>query len=395
MRPKIIALSLLFPNRSFPNYGIFVLNRLKALKEFCDIRVVAPSPKFPFMEKFRRFKGFSSIPPKETIDGFQVTHTFFPIIPRYFKWIDSISYLLFTLPHIHKIRKSFNFQIIDVHWVYPDILTAYLCAKIYKKKFIVTVRGLEALHLGERGIRKKILDFLLIKADYIITLSSELKSLVEDIGVSKEKIKVILNGVNISDFFLMDQKMARRHIGIPEEKKVIISVGSLIKTKGHHKIIEALPLLEDLNVELYIIGGIGQEGDDKVFLEEVAASNHLSNVHFVGKVPHGELTYWYNLADLFCFASYNEGCPNVIMEALACGTPVVASDVGAMRDIIDSSLKGYIFSAQDEEEMRKKIRNALTQKWDRKAIHLSMKKESWGECARQVLETYNDVLSKP
>ncbi len=394
MRLKILALSLLFPNRPFPNYGIFVLNRLKALKADCDIKIVAPSPKFPLMEKFNRFKNFSLIPAEETIEGFQVTHPFFPIIPRYLKWIDSLSYLLATLPHIREIRKSFDFQIIDVHWVYPDILTAYFCAKLYKKKVIVTVRGLEALHLGEKGIRKKILDFIIKRVDFVITLSHELQSLVEDIGVPREKIKVILNGVNTSEFFLIDQERARAHLGISKGKKVVISVGSLIKTKGHHKIIEALPLLKDLNIDLYIIGGVGLEGDDKTFLEELVKLHRLNNVHFVGKVPHAELINWYNLADLFCFASYSEGCPNVIMEALACGAPIVASDVGAMRDILDTPIKGTIFSSQKKGDLEKKMRAALEKEWDRQAIHSAMKEQSWEKCAKIVLETYEHVLSK-
>lgn len=393
MKFKILALSYLFPNRVRPNYGIFVLNRLKAIKKYCDIKIIAPVPKFPFMGIFPRFNKFSLIPREEVMGSLHVLHPFFFTIPRFLKCLDCFTYFLVTIPVIHKMRKSFDFDIIDAHWVYPDILTAYICSKIYRKKFIVTVRGLEALHLKEQGLRKKILDFLLNKADYVITLSSELKALVEDIGVNKQKVSVILNGVDSSTFVLLDREEARKSVNIPTDKKVIVTVGSLLMTKGHHKIIEVLPALsKEFETELYIIGGVGPEGNDRKKIKNLVNTLKLNNVHFVGQISHSNLVYWYNAADIFCFASFREGCPNVIMEALACGTPVVASNVGAISDMVDTDVKGYIFDLNIVNDLENKIRTAFKTKWDRHAIKNLINNQTWDRCAKQVLEIYGRVL---
>lgn len=390
-KPRILGLSYLFPNRSNPNYGIFVLNRLKAVSHYCDIRVVAPIPWFPFMERFARYKGLSRVPKKETIKGIQVQYPKFPVIPRYMKWLDSITLFLATVPFVCKMRGQFD--LIDVHWVYPDILAGFIYAKIYQKPILVTVRGLEALHLNEKSFRKKIIDFLLPRVDRVITLSDELSEFAACIGVERCKVTTILNGVDTSQFRRLDQTACRKLLGLPKDKKIVVCVGSLLLSKGYDELLEIMPnLSREFDIELYIIGGIGQEGDDSLVLKEMVGRLQLEDVHFTGGKPHEQLPYWYNAADVFCHASRSEGCPNVIMEALACGTPVVVRDVGAVRDIVDTETKGVIFGSRRHLDLETALRRVLTKAWDRKLIESLMQNFTWEACAKQVLSVYRQVF---
>ncbi len=391
MKPRILALSYLFPNRAYPNFGIFVLNRLKAVQKYCNITVIAPIPKFPFMEGFERFRGYSRIPTRDIIQGLNVAHPRFPVIPRFIKWWDSFAYWAVVAPLAHRLRNQVD--LVDVHWVYPDILAAFMISKLYKKKFIITVRGVEALHINENRFRKKIIDFLLLRADHVIALSQHLRSLIETIGVPTRKISIILNGTDNHHFQLMDQNQCREQLGLPKGIPIIVSVGSLLLSKGHDLLINAVSKLSDqYNVELYIIGGTGSEGDDRAAIERLMNSLALSNVHLVGRRPHEELALWYNAADLFCLASRSEGCPNVVMEALACGTPVVVTNVGAIVDIVEKEEEGHIVEAGKIDELEMALRKGLERTWDRRLISRRGQRRTWDECARQVLEVYNLLL---
>lgn len=390
---RILALSTLFPSRAYPNFGIFVLNRLKAIHRYHDISVIAPVPTFPFKSRFRRFRNFDAIPAREEIDGLEVEHPHFFTIPHYFKWTDAVFLFLSTLRTISRLSKRNKFDLIDVHWSYPEILTAFIWTRFLGNRFIVTIRGKETLYSLERSLRKYIIEVLLRRADAVITLSTELKELVMSIGVAKEKIHVVPNGVDISRFYRIDQQECRKRVGIKEGKKVILSAGSLILRKGHHNIIELLPIIsKKYDLELYVIGSPSPEGDDRGFLENMVRRLRLDNVHFVGNVPNKDLVYWYNASDIFCLPSTGEGCPNVVLEALSCGTPVIASNVGDVNNIIDSKLKGFVFDLEKPGELENCLDRAFECQWDREAISASMQERTWDMCAKYIDSIYKKVL---
>ena len=392
---KILAFSYLFPNKYQPFYGIFVLNRLKAVKKYCTVQVIAPVPWFPFMGIFNRFKDYPGIPRREVMEGIDVLHPRLFIIPKYLKWIDGISYLCSTILPVLRLKKYHKFDLIDVHWVYPDILAAYVYAKIYRKKLLVTIRGKKAVCFGEDSLRKRIIDFLIKKVDYIITLSKELKDIVIDIGVQETKIKVIPNGVDIDRFKPLKRDECRRRLGLPLDKKILLSVGSLIITKGFHKIIEILPeISKRCELNFYIVGDTGPAGDFRKEIEDKIRELNLKNVFLLGSKSNEELVCWYNACDVFCLATSAEGSPNVVMEALACGAPVVVSAVGGIPDIVKEEFLGFLIDPDSSTDLKDKLEMALSIDWDRKRIRKYMEKFTWDWCAKQVVEVYKKALLK-
>lgn len=390
---KVLALSYLFPNPAMPHYGIFVFNRLKAVQQRCDLKVIAPIQWYPLKHKIKGWAaGQAPIPQKSCLEGMEVHYPRFFVIPKYLKWFDAISYLLAALPIARRLwREGFRFDLIDVHWTYPDILAGYVLSCLYNKPFVVTIRGVEALYPGERGGRKFLLDWLLKKANAVVALSSELAGLCQGIGVAPERISVVLNGIDTEKFRLVETKDSRARIGLDLDKKIIISVGSLIERKGHHEIIKLLPQLKDkFQFDFYILGDVNPEGDFSKKIQSLIEQLDIKNVHLVGNVDHSQLIDWYNAADLFVLATRGEGCPNVVMESLACGTPVVVTNVGAVTDLVKIGEDGFI--VDEPASLKELIAKGLETQWDRAEISRRGRARTWYKCALEVLEVYQKVM---
>jgi len=394
IRLNVLALSYLFPNAAQPAYGIFVLNRLKAVREFCNIKVIAPIQWYPLIHHIRGAFWGHRVPVRDEVDGIEVHHPRFPVIPRYLKWIDAITYWWSVRATAENLRRKegFNFDIVDVHWTYPDIVAGYFLARKSGKKFIVTVRGHEALYEEEKSLRRWLVANFLRRADFVITLSEELRGKVVALGVAPGKTRVVLNGVDHSRFHPLNREACRRQLGLDQERKILISVGRVTEGKGHQDLIRIMPeVSKNEEVDLYIIGGVNPENDFSLVLRKMIGDLGLKNVHLVDKVPHESLSLWYCAADVFCLATRREGCPNVLLEALACGTPVVVTDVGAVSELVMHGENGFLVGLERMSTLGEIVRASLHRNWDRETISARMKTRGWVTCAEQVFEVYRAV----
>lgn len=396
MRLNVLALSFLFPNAAQRGYGVFVLNRLKAVQQYCNIKVIAPLQWYPFMARFKKDFSGSTIPDREEIEGVDVFHPRFAVVPRYLKWFDSLSYLWAASLVALRLRKeAFNFDLVDVHWTYPDIVAGYVLARCSGKKYIVTVRGHEAFYDEERSIRRWLVACLLKQADFVVALSAELRDKVLALGAAPDRVRVVLNGVDSQRFGYRDRDECRRQLGLSAEGRMILSVGRLTERKGHHELIRMIPLLvESGPVHLYIVGGVNREDDFSHKLKAMIAELCPANVTLVERVVHDELASWYGAADLFCLATMSEGCPNVVLEALACGTPVVATNAGAISELIVQGENGVVVNSADMSSFGEIVNASLAREWDRRKIAEKMGAWGWNACATQVVDIYRTVLLK-
>jgi teichuronic acid biosynthesis glycosyltransferase TuaC len=393
---RVLALSCLFPNAEQPSYGIFVLHRLRAVSRRCAVRVVAPIAVYPVLNRtLRGLRRGWRVGRRECWGGMQVDHPRFAVMPRFLKGFDALSFAVATLRSVRRIEREEGFcaDVIDVHWTYPDVVAGYWLARTRRRKLFVTVRGREALYPGEHGLRRLLLAYCLRRADAVVTLSDELKRLVVELGVPADRLRTILNGVDRESFAWSDPLACRARLAIAPEKKVIVSVGALVMRKGHHKLVQAVRSLGRADeLDLHVIGGPGPEEDASALLHRLIADGALANVHLVGSVGHRELQSWYGAADLFCLATEGEGCPNVVLEALACGAPVVATDVGAIREVIVEGENGFVVATNDVAPLAAAIARALECKWDRRRIAETMKRRGWDRCASEVVDAYRAVL---
>ena len=391
---KILALSYLYPNSLYPHYGIFVHNRLKAVNKYHEVKVINPIPWFPGCGRLARYKNYDKIPLKENIDGINIYHPRFLIIPKYFKSVDAFTYKAAVMPLVEKLYKTFPFDLIDLHWTYPDLPTGYAIKEKYCKKMLVTLRGKEAFHINEGLGRELLIKKYLLKADTVISLSRELQDIAVAMGVEKERCHVIRNGADTSAFYYMDRNKCREHLGVSFSERVILSVGSLNYRKGFDRIVKGLPdlLKMDAECKLYIIGSEGPDGDYRQAINQLIDELDLRDkVCLQGTVENSELIFWYNAADVFCLASRGEGSPNVLGEALACGCPSVATDVGAVNEILKVKSHGIIVP-NSTDGVCAGLQTALNRDWNRKKIFSYMRDFDWDWCARQVLSVYNTLI---
>jgi len=396
---KVLAISYLFPNEVHPTHGIFVFNRLEALSKYVDITVINPIPWSPLHEFLPRYSALKSIPRKTKLGNLVIYHPRFFSIPKFFKGLEATTYKFAVNKVLTQTLKKTSFDIVDLHWTYPDLPAGSYLAKQIKKPFLVTLRGMEAFYQGEGKLRENYIKVNLIKADRIVALSEELKNTSILLGADPSRHCVIRNGVDTQLFSYINQSEARARLFLPQDKKIIVTVGSLIKRKGFDLIIEALPELLKKNpgLQVHIIGTEGPEGDFRQSLyKQIQTLSLEKNVIFQGLVKNDVLPIWYNAADVFCLASRGEGSPNVLTEAISCGCPAVATDVGAVKEIMMSEPNiGECVPSEDHKAIARALARVLSAYYDREKNAEVFSQYNWDWCAQKVLEVYKTALEKP
>jgi glycosyltransferase involved in cell wall biosynthesis len=390
---NILVFTSLWPNSELPNLGVFVKNRIAALAQLdgIDVRVAAPVPYFP--ELFQsavipaRWRRMARIPEREVIDRIETLHPRYLVTPKvgmtfYSRWmargVESL------LRRLHAERPI---SLIDAHYVYPDGHAAVLLAERLNVPVVVTARGTDINLFSRMPLIRPMIKYALKHARGVIAVSSALKQRMVELGIDPEKVAVIRNGIDRSIFYQRDKAEARRRLGLGSDSRIIVTVGALVPLKGIDRLIDAMKLLE--NEKLYVIG----DGPERAKYEKLIAERRLSDrVYLIGSRPHQELAEWYSAADLFCLASSREGCPNVVIESMACGTPVVAADVGGIRELVDGPVCGRVISNVTAASLASEISVSLEAKWDREEIAKRIGERTWSVTAKEIIDYWAGVL---
>ena len=336
---RMLTISTLFPNAEQPNHGIFVENRLRHTLALggLEATVVAPVPYFPFKSQvWGRYGAFARVPPDERRFGVSIFHPRFLVVPK-------IGAAVAPRLVYHSARRALRklmdgglrFDVIDAHYFYPDGVAAALLAREFKRPLVITGRGSDLTLLPKHPFAREQIRWAAQEADALITVSESLKKSLVGLGVRQEKIAVLRNGVEIGLFMPLERRQIRSKLGI--DRFAILCVGGLIPLKGHNIAIDALAQLPDC--ELLIIGA----GPMRTQLERrVSELGVEERVRFLGEIAHRNLPQYYNAADVMVLMSEREGWANVILESLACGTPVISTDVGGASEIIRDRVAGRL-----------------------------------------------------
>lgn len=384
---NILVFTSLWPNSEQPNFGIFVKNRMTRLAQLdgIDIRVVAPIPYFP------RWLQSSLIPDhwrrkarilnQELVAGIETFHPRHLVTPKvgmicYSQWMARGAEEV-----VRRLHAERGIDVIDAHYAYPDGHAAVLLGERLKIPVIITARGTDINLFSRMPLIRPMIIRALKRAAGVIAVSQALKERIVELGIEPAKVAVISNGIDRDTFFPMDREAARRNLDLDPDSPIVITVSALVPLKGIDRLIEAMALLKYQRAKLYVIG----EGPQRAALEAQIRKHALTNrVFLVGSRPQWELAAWYSAADLFCLASSREGCPNVVIEAMACGTPVVATDVGGVRELIAKPDHGRLVSSSSVESIARGIEIALESDWNRDKISAYGGANSWDDVAREI-----------
>lgn len=378
---KLLTFSTLYPNAAAPSHGVFVENRLRHLVDGGNVesRVVAPVPWFPSRAAaFGRFAEFAKVPARETRSGLEVLHPRYLTVPGIGMYATPMAIALGARGAIARlIREGFDFDAIDAHYLYPDGAAAALLARWFDRPLVVTARGSDVTELPAFAVPRRLILWAAQAADAIITVSASLKRDLRALGADDTKIVVLRNGVDLERFRPIDPAVARERFGLPAGVRVIASVGHLIPRKGHELVIEALASLPDT---LLLIAG---SGPDLRLLEETAARFGVADrVRFLGQQRHDALPAVYSASDVLVLASSNEGWANVLLESMACGTPVVASDAGGTSEVVTAPEAGTVLPERTAAAIAQGLRALFAALPDRAATRRYAERYSWDETTR-------------
>jgi glycosyltransferase involved in cell wall biosynthesis len=361
------------------------------------MEVVAPLPWFPMNRRIRGER-WSGIPPMETLPGLPpIRHPRFFCVPRHFKHLDGLLYAISLLPFLVRLRRRFPFDVIDAQFDYPDGVGGVIIAKSLRCPVIVTLRG-SVVRLAGYPLHRPQIRWALRAADRVISVSRSLKDTAMAIGVPGDRIRVISNGVDVSRFFPMSRVETREALSLPLDRRIILSIGGLNEGKGHQHVIEILPsLLKHHPHLLYVIVGDGQPGNTyRPVLERMIREARLeSHVLLVGERTHDEIPRWMGAADLFCLATRSEGWSNVLLEALACGRPVVSTRVGGNAEIVTGDHLGLLAPYGDGPALERALLDALGRRWEPEVLVAHARRHSWEVTADQVFEEVVRLVPDP
>lgn len=389
---RILVFSTLFPNAAAPGHGVFVENRLKAYlkKHRADVKVVAPVPWFPFSHPvFGRYADYARAPRREMRSGVEVFHPRFVTLPKLgMQWApQSLTRTLFKQAEA-LIDAGWEFDFIDAHYFYPDAVAAAAVARKLGKPFVATARGSDISLLPSfEGLRRKILDAAW-RADAVISVADALRRELVRLGAPAEKITVLRNGVDLETFSpVQDREAERRALGL--DGLVLASVGQLIERKGHGFVIDAL---KQLPAATLLIAG---EGPDRKALEtRASAAGVAGRVRFLGQVGHEDLKSVYSAADILVLASSREGWPNVLLEAMACGAPCVATDVWGSGEVIRAPEAGRLVKERGSRAIAAAISDLLSAPPGRKNTRLYAERHSWDETADGMQAIFEELAER-
>jgi len=277
---------------------------------------------------------------------------------------------------VNEISKFFKFDLILATWVYPDGFGSLIAAKLLKVPIVVSGHGSDINIYSKYFLRRRIIAYTLKNCQQVIAVSNALKEKMISIGTPEERIQVLLNGVDAGLFKPMDRDKCRAKLGLPHDKKIVLYVGNLEHVKGVDILAQAA--LDFPQNAILIMVGSGK------LKPRLKLTNHMK---LVGVRPHDEIPLWMNAADVFCLPSRNEGCPNVLLEALACGTPVIASRTGGIPEIIHSESLGILIFPGDSVALSCAVKEALSREWDRDMLRRSVSGYSWKDNAEKLFSS--------
>ena len=259
----------------------------------------------------------------------------------------------------------------------------------------ITLRG-TLPDLARYRLRRAAIRWALSRATGILSVSASLRADAVALGVAPEKVAVVPNGVDTERFRPRCRARARQQLGLPADRPTVLTVGALREVKGHHVLLEALAIVRQRcpQVLAVFVGGRCGSDDRRGDLQRQTADLGLqANVRWAGARPHEDIPRWLAAADVFALASRREGCCNAVLEALACGRPVVATNVGGNPEIVNQECLGQLVPPADPASLAAALEAALRRRWSSDRIRRAVEPRSWDTVARRVVEHWQDLLA--
>jgi glycosyltransferase involved in cell wall biosynthesis len=384
-RLRVTVVTPYFPTSANSYRGHSAFHTLRYLKDYADVRVICPLTVYPNLPGLVP-KILDRPDPAYKPLGLPTEYFEYPAVPVMSRPVNGRICLHYLMPHLQQSRPD----IILNYWLYPEGFAAVRAGRRLGIPVIVGSIGSDLRRIRD-PITRHLVRRTVTEADAVMTVSEDLRRAAIGLGVRPGKVTTILNGCDTSVFYPAGRLEARRAVGGDPAEKVILFVGSLFETKGLGELADAFIGLTASRPDTRLVL-IGEGAYGPVLERKANAAGIARQVRFLGRQPSATVAGWMRAADLFCLPSYSEGCPNVIIEALACGLPVVATDVGGIPELVTGQC-GLLIPPRQAEPLRAALDSALARDWDAWRI-AAVFQRGWREVAEETLALCSAVVEE-
>ncbi|KKP76501.1 MAG: Glycosyl transferase group 1 [candidate division WS6 bacterium GW2011_GWF1_35_23] len=363
-------------------------NKVYVLVRYKLVTVIANALKLKVLQKYREENCIDTHDLPDNVEVFKTPVSYIPYGPIY-KLVGNFHYKA-----VKKVveENDLKFDIVHSHFLWSAGYAGMKIAQEYSVPFVVTGHGYDVYSLPFKDKEwnskiKEVVDY----ADEVITISSFNKKFLEKIVKDEKKIDIVYNGFSPELFYPQEQIEARKELGLDNGKRICVTAGNLIKIKGFCYLIKAMSLLSEeyADVDLYIIGA-GHE--DFKLKNSIKKYKLKDRVFLKGIRPHAEIAKWMNAADLFVISSLKEGAPVVLLESLACGTPVVGTKVGIVEETLEAPKYGFVCDIKDPKGLSSAIEKGLSKSWSKEDIAQYGQQFTWAKANEKIVKIYSKLL---
>jgi glycosyltransferase involved in cell wall biosynthesis len=385
---RVLIVTKIFPNQVEPLSSPFNRKQFAALGRLCEVEVLASIPWFPGVSAARRLSGgtgLSAVPDFEVIDGLKVRHPRFVFLPRIGHAVSGPLYAASLAKTALQYRGRVD--IVLGSWAYPDGFAAVVLAEMLGVPAVIKLHGSDINVVARMPGPRKRLEWALPRADRVVAVSRPLAEAALGLGVAKDRIDLVPNGIDRDAFQPRDREAARRELGLGNDKRIVLYVGNMLESKGALDLVRAFGEAGTLlaHARLVMLGG----GKDFEACAQLVKSLGV-DAQLLGPKPHSDVPQYLAAADVLALPSWNEGMPNVVLEALASGRRVVATNVGGIPDIVTSDTLGILVPPKNPTELAGALERVLSSAGDPELISRSLPNGDWEHSARAL---YQSLLS--
>jgi glycosyltransferase involved in cell wall biosynthesis len=384
-RLKVAVVTPYFPTSAVSYRGHSAFHTLQYLKDHADVNVICPLTAYPQVPGLtpRIFDqpDLSYRPP-----GIPTRYFQYPAVPLITRPVNGLICLHYLRPYLKQLQPD----VILNYWLYPEGFAALRAGRKLGIPVIVGSIGSDLRRIQD-AVTRRLVRQTVSEADAVLTVSEDLRRTAIELGARPGKVTTILNGCDTSVFHPADRREMRHKLGCDAAGKLILFVGSLLESKGLGELLDAFAALASSRSDTRLVL-IGEGGYRPILEQKAKACGAMDRVSVLGRQSSATVADWMRAADLFCLPSYSEGCPNVIVEALASGLPIVATDVGGIPELVAPQC-GILVEPRQAGTLRAALDAALARDWDTQLIGRTFRR-GWQEVAEETLELCTAVVEE-
>jgi glycosyltransferase involved in cell wall biosynthesis len=373
----VVVLTTFFPNPRDPHRTPFLRHLVRALDAHCAVRVVAPVPRRPQVGPWR---DAAPVPEVERHDGVELVHPRYLAVPG-LHWLSGLTYYLGVRSTLRALRRTHGPFVLHAHCAYPDAVGAALVARDIGVPLVVTVHGSDINASARQRLLRPQIRWALRGANRVLAVSRALQERVAALtGLAPGRLACIpCAGYAPEVFHPRPRGDVRAALGVGAAERLVLFVGHLFPVKAVDVLMRAWGLRArrgslGRDEQLVLVG----DGGERARLERLAREEGVAaSVRFLGTLPQARVADWLAAADLLCLPSHSEGSPNVVVEALATGVPVVATRVGGVPDLVSDGVNGVLVPPADPPALADALDAARERAWDAATIAASVDHLTW------------------